>query len=338
MTLSALPAVAVIWLVFVAALVLLLIVFVEISRSNRRRERGEMFASDSFNRKTAELGLSFDECACLERLARQSSFSNKDAVLNSPLLFEKAVNDFYELHGGAENVSPVERRIIFALRSKLGHLESADKSSYVSSRQFSLGKNVTVSLPVEGGGSESVHAQVDSVDEVEWGVRVDNPERFRPFVGGKLPVRLNIPGEAVYSASVRVVGLVGNSLRFEHSVRLHKEQLRRWIRLAVRLPVHLDAGNCEQDGFLVDLSAGGILLSLPKVVPEDSLVRIRFCLPGFGEENLQVRILRQLHGGRFDDVTGGIDHSASFIGDFGEVQEHVLQYIFREREAQKMLK
>jgi hypothetical protein len=33
---------------------------------------------------------------------------------------------------------------------------------------------------------------------------------------------------------------------------------------------------------------------------------------------------------------GGVAHSASFMGDFSETQEHVLQYIFQERRAQKV--
>ncbi len=121
------------------------------------------------------------------------------------------------------------------------------------------------------------------------------------------------------------------NLVLEHSTKIHKEQLRRWIRMAVRFPVHLLTGEREMDGFLVDLSAGGILLALPEPLNEGALVHIRFFLPGFGEESLDVRILRVLHKGERDEKTGGIDHSASFIGEFGETQEHVLQYIFLER-------
>lgn len=325
------------WGLFLTLLALSLVVLVEISRSNRRREIGKMFATDKFNQKISALDLTSEERVFLERLARLSPFSNKDAVFNSPLLFEKAVNEIYAWNHGAENVSPSDRRAISSLRTRLGHLENAQRFSYVSSRQFSLGKNV--SFYIVGGDDlpVAVHTQINFVDEVCWGVHLENPALAEPLVGKKIFIRLNIPGEAVYSAEVSAKEVRGDTLFFKHSVHLHKEQLRRWIRLAVKFPVHLKMEGMELDGTLVDLSAGGILLSLPAPVPENSLVFIRFELPGFGEETLQVRILRQLHGGKINEKTGGIDHSASFIGDFGEVQEHVLQYIFREREAQKNL-
>ena len=71
-----------------------------------------------------------------------------------------------------------------------------------------------------------------------------------------------------------------------------------------------------------------------EAMPEKALVRIRFALPGFGEENLQIRILRQLHNGIPNEKNGRVDHSASFIGEFGETQERVLQYIFKVRRTQ----
>lgn len=314
---------------FVATLFLVLVVLIEISRNNRRREVGTMFASDKFDEKVAQFHLTEIEREMLERLVRLSSFSNKDSVLNSPLLFEEAVNDVYKLNHGVENISPIDCDTIGNLRKKLGHLDNAPKFSYVSTRQFVPGMDVTL-IPSERNG-ESFHRKILSLNERCWCVSLEDL-KYSDRLVRKIGVRFNIPGEAVYSTKVRVLGVNDSgTLVLKHSTKIHKEQLRRWIRLAVRFPVHLETGEKGMDGFLVDLSAGGILLALPEALDESALVRIRFLLPGFGEESLEVRILRVLHKGEMDAKTGGIDHSASFIGDFGETQEHVLQYIFQER-------
>lgn len=322
------------WIFLIVTLFLILVVLVEISRNNRRREIGKMFATEEFDQKIQALQLTSEERQMLERLVRQSSFSNKDSVLNSPILFEEAVNFVYKLNHGAENISRHDQEIISTLRKKLSHLENAALYSYTSTRQFAIGKNVSLVLQ-ENSKELSVHTQINQLDEVSWGVKNTNTFLAEYLSGKRVDVRLNIPGEAVYHANVRVIQVTSDSILLEHSTQLHKEQLRRWMRLAVNFPVKLEYKGKIIEGFLVDLSAGGILLSLPNLIPESALVQIQFLLPGFGEENLQVRILRQLHGGTPDAETGRILHSASFIGDFGETQERVLQYIFRERRAQK---
>ncbi len=317
---------------FIGTLSLVLIVLVEISRNNRRREVGKMFASDKFEAKVSAAHLSQSEVELLERIVRQSSFSNKDSILNSPILFEEAVNDVYKLNHGAENVSPADCENIRSLRQKLGHLDFAQKYSYVSTRQFLSGMDVALSLPVQKDVRQIVHRKIQMIDERCWNVNLEDARLENDIVGDKISVRFTIPGEAVYSAQVRVLGVDGSGhLTLSHSTDIRKEQLRRWLRLSVNFPVRVRNGERSLDGFLVDLSAGGILLSLPEAVPENTLVHICFGLPGFGEESLDVRILRVLHRGEVDAKTGGIDHSASFIGDFGETQEHVLQYIFHER-------
>ena len=326
------------WAFFVVSLFLLLIVLVEISRNNRRREVGKMFASDRFDEKVARFRLTEVERTMLERLVRQSPFSNKDSVLNSPLLFEEAVNAVYKLNHGVENISVSDCETIGNLRKKLGHLENVPKFSYTSTRQFVSGMDVILVLSGRRSDVPPLHRKIFSLDERCWRVHVENAALAKEFLGHKVGVRFNIPGEAVYSANVRVLDLddSGNVV-LSHSTKIHKEQLRRWIRLSVRFPVRLKSADGEFDGFLVDFSAGGILLALPEALEEGSVVHIRFLLPGFGEECPDVRILRVLHKGERDPKTGGIDHSASFVGDFGETQEHVLQYIFQERRRLRSL-
>lgn len=323
------------WALGVVFLLLSLVVLIEISRSNRRREVGKMFASEKFEEKIAQFNLTAGEKLLLDRLVRQSSFSNKDSVLNSPLLFERAVNHTYKLNHGVERIAVADKVTISALRKKLGHLENAAKFSYISTRQFAIGQEITLILRDVTGQNFSLRRNIVNATEDSLEVPVEEFRSDKPLVGTDVKIRLNIPGEAVYSADVRIIDVKNGNLVLSHSTEIHKEQLRRWLRQVVRFPVHVELGERSIEGFLVDLSAGGILLSLPGALPENFLVKIRFDLPGFGEENLQVRILRVLHGGRMNESTGGIHHSASFIGDFSETQEHILQYIFRKRRLEK---
>ena len=62
------------WIFLVATLFLILVVLVEISRSNHRREVGKMFATEAFEKKSDLLDLNSEERMMLERLVRQSDF------------------------------------------------------------------------------------------------------------------------------------------------------------------------------------------------------------------------------------------------------------------------
>ena len=84
-----------IWIGVVAIMLLLLLILVEVHRSEKRRESEEMFGSQNYENKKKLLGLTEKEMHTIEKIVRQSSFSNKDAVFNSSILFEKAVNRFY---------------------------------------------------------------------------------------------------------------------------------------------------------------------------------------------------------------------------------------------------
>ncbi len=179
----------------VATLFLVLVVLTEISRSNRRREVGKMFASDKFDEKVAQFHLSYAELAMLERLVRQSSFSNKDSVLNSPLLFEEAVNAVYKLNRGVEKIAPADCETIGNLRKKLGHLDNASKFSYISTRQFAPGMDVTLVLS-DRGRERPLHRKILSLNERFWRVPAEDAE-FRDCLGRKINVRFNRRGHLI---------------------------------------------------------------------------------------------------------------------------------------------
>jgi len=218
-------------------------------------------------------------------------------------------------------------------------VDNAHEFSFISTRQFVVGDTLSISFHDialnKQASSETV--KIAFVNEMYWGVFYKDGKlgASSSLAGRDIRIRLTRPQDAIYSSWVRVVSVDGDRLVLTHSIHLEKYQLRRWIREQVRYPVVATM----EDGFtlaglLIDLSAGGILVAFPVVCEENKKISIRFEIPGFGVENVDVQILRVLHGGR-PDASGFIAHSASFVGEFGRTQEQVLQYIFEIRKHQK---
>jgi c-di-GMP-binding flagellar brake protein YcgR len=154
-------------------------------------------------------------------------------------------------------------------------------------------------------------------------------------VGRNVRLRWTRPEDAVYTARVLVKSFDGNRLFLSHATNLEKKQLRRWVREPVDFPVVAtleDGTSCN--GVLLDLSAGGILLGLPMDCSSGQHMKIKFELPSFGEENVEIEILRNL-GHKSPQFADYFFLTASFVGAFGWTQERVLQYIFEVHEQKK---
>ena len=63
-------------------------------------------------------------------------------------------------------------------------------------------------------------------------------------------------------------------------------------------------------------------------------MRIQFELPSFGDEDVEIEILRNL-GHKNQDYPNYYCHTASFKGAFGWTQERVLQYLFETNKRKK---
>lgn len=321
-----------IWVAFIALLFLVLLALLEIHRSNYRRENEVMFGTDVFNEKVKALNLTPKEIRTLEKLVRASKFDNKDAVLNSASLFETAVADFYDFR----NVFTVRDETLAAisgLREKLGFMATNPLANVRSTRQFGVGDRVDVILE---NGAKLKHSEILWKNEKEWSVLYDSS--FGPasvFVGRRIRVRWTRPEDAVYSTWLDVRDARPGEFVIEHSIKLDKQQLRRWVRESVDFPVEAtfaDGSSCL--GMLYDLSAGGILVGLPMECASGQHVKIKFDLPSFGEQDVEIELLRSL-GRRNPKYPEFYSVTASFTGAFGWTQERVLQYIFEVHKAKK---
>ena len=311
---------------------LILLVLVEIQRSNDRRENAEMFGTRDFDIKVAEYNLTPKEIRTLEKLVRASKFENKDAVINSSHLFEAAVSDFYEFRN-VELIRDETLDAVARLRDKLKFDASNPFSVIACTRQFNVGNRVDLLLD---GVSKLKHSEILWRTEREWAVAYDGS--FGPassFVGHEVKIRWTRPEDAVYSTTIKVSNSEPGALVLRHSCQLEKQQLRRWQREIVNFDVEAefpDGTKCK--GLLYDLSAGGILIGLPVECASGLHIRIHFELPSFGPEDVEIEILRSL-GQKNAEHPELYSMTASFSGAFGWTQERVLQYIFELHKAKK---
>lgn len=320
------------WITSIALLGLVLLVLVEIHRSNDRRENEEMFGTKDFEKKVGERGLTPKEIRTLEKLVRASKFENKDAVLNSSHLFETAVGDFYDFRD-VDKVRDETLDAIMGLREKLGFDASNPLTVIVSTRQFNVGNRVDLLFD---GGAKLKYSEILTHREKYWKVSYD--DSFGPgrsYVGKEVRIRWTRPEDAVYSTYVKVMDAEPGVLVLRHSNELDKQQLRRWLREIVDFPVEVTfADGSKLSGVLYDLSAGGILIGLPQECESGLHVRIHFELPSFGPEDVEIEILRNL-GHKNSQYPDYFSMTASFTGAFGWTQERVLQYIFEVNKRKK---
>jgi hypothetical protein len=298
---------------------------VEIDLMYRRRENEVMFGTDTFNEKIKAFEFTPKEVRTLEKLVRSSKFENKDAVLNSSGLFETAVSDFYRIRN-VFDVRDETLEAVAGLRNKMGFTGSNPLSMVCSTRQFNIGDSVD--LEFENGQS---FRRVPIYERTEklWSVKIDgNIALAKSLQGSRALIRWTRMNDAVYSKRIPVVTATPDKVVFTHSDQLDKEQLRKWVRQVVNIPVEATFSDGKvQTGMLYDLSAGGILLGLAEDCKPNQQISISFELPTFGVQNVDVKILNNL-GRRNPDFPQYNSISAEFTGAYAWTQERVLQYIF----------
>ncbi len=308
----------------------LALVLIEIQLMYNHRKEEVMFGEDAFNEKIKAFEFTPKEVSTLKELVRSSKFENMDAVLNSSLLFETAVNEYYRVNGVI--AAPID-----SLRQKMGFTGANPLAMVCSTRQFNVGD--CVDLEFEG---KVVFRRAKILERTEafWSVEIDGTQaQAKAFSGERMLIRWTRINDAVYSTTLSVDSATRSKLVFHHSTHLDKEQLRKWVREVVDFPVEATfADGKKQSGVLYDLSAGGILLGLSEDCKPDQQISISFELPTFGVQNVDVKVLNNL-GRRNPNFPLYNSISAVFTGSYAWTQERVLQYIFevnRKTKTKKM--
>jgi c-di-GMP-binding flagellar brake protein YcgR len=311
---------------------MMLVVLFEVHRINFRRENEVMFGTKAFDDKVEAMGFTDKEKRTLDKIIRYSSFENKDAVLNSSRLFEDAVDNFYDIR----NVFSVRDETLAAvesLRNKLSFTASNPLAEIYSTRQFNVGDRIDLLLE---NGLRIKRSEIMARSEKEWVITFDTSDGTSfSLVNKEIKVRWTRPDDAIYTAVLPVRQVDAGHLVLLHSSSLDKKQLRRWVREQVAFPVTaVFQDGSSIGGTLLDLSAGGIMVGLPKECYPGQHMRIQFELPSFGDEDVEIEILRNL-GHKNQDYPHYYCHTASFKGAFGWTQERVLQYLFETNKRKK---
>ena len=313
----------------------LAIVLIEMQLMYKRRENDVMFGTEAFNEKIKAFEFTPKEVRTLEKLVRMSKFENKDAVLNSSLLFEKAVNDFYHVRD-VFKVRDETLEAIASLRRKMDYTGSNPLTMVCSTRQFNIGDRVDLEF---SNGMVVKRAPIIGRSEKYWSVQFDGLENLAKSIKGMhATIRWTRMNDAVYSTKLVVEAAMPGMIEFCHAENLEKEQLRKWVREVVDFPVKakfLDGR--VLNGMLYDLSAGGILLGLPEDCKPDQQFSISFELPTFGVQKVDVKVLNNL-GHRNPNFPMYFSIAAVFTGSYAWTQERVLQYIFEVNRKTKSKK
>lgn len=301
------------------------LVLIEIQLMYNRRENEVMFGTDAFNEKIKAFEFTPKEVRTLEKLVRTSKFENKDAVLNTSILFENAVNEFYRVRN-VLSVRDETLEAVASLRRKMGFTGANPLTMVCSTRQFNEGDRIDLEFEDFRVIKRSV---IVDRSEKNWSVQVEGLDAVsKNLAGMRVLVRWTRVNDAVYSTRLPVISATSDKIVFNHSEQLNKDQLRKWIREVVDFPVEAkleDGRACS--GMLYDISAGGLLLGLPENCRPDQKISITFELPTFGEQNVDVKILNNL-GHRNPNFPMYFSVSAVFTGTYAWTQEHILQYIF----------
>ncbi|WP_407458214.1 PilZ domain-containing protein [Fibrobacter sp.] len=322
----------IVWIASIIIMFMTLVVLFEVHRINFRRENEVMFGTKAFDDKVEAMGFTDKEKRTLDKIIRYSSFENKDAVLNSSRLFEDAVDNFYDIR----NVFSVRDETLAAvesLRKKLSFTASNPLAEIYSTRQFNVGDRIDLLLE---NGLRIKRSEIMARSEKEWVITFDTSDGTSfSLVNKEIKVRWTRPDDAIYTAVLPVRQVDAGHLVLLHSSSLDKKQLRRWVREQVAFPVTaVFQDGSSIGGTLLDLSAGGIMVGLPKECYPGQHMRIQFELPSFGDEDVEIEILRNL-GHKNQDYPHYYCHTASFKGAFGWTQERVLQYLFEINKRKK---
>lgn len=320
-----------IWLAFIFCLCLALIVLLEIKRINYRREHEEMFGTKTFDEKVLQLNFSDKEKRTLDKIIRYSSFENKDAVLNSAEFFESAVSNFYDIRNVLD-VRDETLDAITSIRNKLNFIAKNPLAAVYSTRQFSVNDRIDLILDND---VKVKHSQIIAINEKNWVVTYDSDFLEPVYINKSIKIRWTRPEDAIYSTTVFIQSISSKYLVLSHASSFEKRQLRRWVRMQVDFPVLATfEDSSTSNGALLDLSAGGIMLGIPRACNPGESLRIKFDLPSFGTEDVEIQILRNL-GHKSETYPSYYCLTASFSGAFGWTQERVLQYLFEANKEKK---
>jgi c-di-GMP-binding flagellar brake protein YcgR len=317
---------AVLLLVAFIILIVIIIVIYEIHRSNKAKKELQEISWQVFDATVAALKLSEQSISLLKDIIKESDLQDPNTITKSPHIFESCLEAYYQ-NKNIELISTETFEQIRALRKILEFLPMSRDMAFTSTRQFNINDRCLISTNNNKG-----MCLITDILEQNWSITKLEGQEIK--ANSQISISLNRPGEAEYKFKTTVIKTENNNLILSHTNQLTRVQLRNWVRIEVNIPVEItqmENGKVGDilSGRIIDMSGGGVGLNIPEEIPNQSKLFLNFDLPGQGRiKDLPVKVVR---------VAGKI-HSVAFDGDFYQIQEQIIQYIFEKQRQDSLEK
>ena len=323
---------AVLLLIAAVLLLILFVMFYETRRVNKIKHALLTVAMAKFDFQVEKLNLRLSSTAILKRIVQKSGLQDPSSIMKFSYVFEDSLDKYYE----SEKIESIPNEMlaqISALRRELGFSPLPKGSAMTSTRQFCIGDKCTIQIPeTDPPTHQGVCCIVDS-DERQWSVtRPDGP----PVEAGT-PARVSLTrqGDAEYTFLAQVRADLNDALVLQHTSRLNRTQQRNWLRVDVNLPVSVTLMEESYvgdilSGKIVDISGGGLRMTLPARLPDRSMLLLNFVLPGHGQiSDLLVHVVRVADP--LDGNRSKIVYSVAFADKIDLGHEKIMKYVFEKQ-------
>jgi c-di-GMP-binding flagellar brake protein YcgR len=335
----------------VSTLLLSLLIVPKVMRGRDKKQQAN-FAASYFTEESKRLGLNTDDRGWATQLCASQKDSPLFEVLQSPVLFEKAVHAFLlDKAKEGTHVLATASEAVSRIRFKLGFRELSVEHPLVSTRNISPGVGGAL-FPLPSGRDPLIkRVRVMDGGELNFVISVNADDSAILKPGQSYRFIFTRKGDAAYSADVELHSIGADGLyRFYHTLNLFRQQSRRFARVDVR--VVSEAKLKTRDGKVpdpeqpeltepvsitfLDISAGGASFVCEKPFCRNDVLAVSFAIKGSRKIQLDARVLRTetLDGA----AIGKTRHHIEFQDIDDNTRELLVKYVLdRQMHQRKMI-
>ena len=321
-------------LLLIASLVVLIIaaVFFEIRRSNKIKREMQALAMAKFDVHAEKINLRLSSVAILKNIALKSGLQDPISILKFSHVFESSLEKYYE----SEKIESIAIEMLVQisnLRRELGFSPLPKGIALTSTRQFCSGDKCLVRIPENDPPVPDGVCYVIDSEERKWSVT--RPDWPQVQAGAWVWMSLTKQGDAEYTFRTQVLEDSMGEFVLCHTSKLHRTQQRNWLRIDVDIPVKITLMDEPHvgdilSGKIIDISGGGLGMTIAAKLQKNSMLLLNFELPGRGKiTDLHVKVVRV--AGPRDGNLSRFVHSAAFDGETDLTREKIIQYVFEKQ-------
>ncbi|MCL2878497.1 MAG: PilZ domain-containing protein, partial [Acidobacteria bacterium] len=267
----------------------------------------------------------------------KSGLQDPSSIMKFSHVFENSLDKYYEREK-IESISMEMLVQISILRKELGFSPLPRGIALSSTRQVCSGDKCIVQIPESDPPMHDGICYVLDSEERQWSItRPDCP----PVQAGTwVNINLTKPGDAEYTFKTQVLEDLSEELVLRHTSKLNRTQQRNWLRIDVDIPVSvtlMEEPNIGDilSGKIIDISGGGLGMTLAVKLPKNTMLLLSFELPGRDKIiDLPVKVVRV--AGPLGGSSSKVVHSVSFECETDLACEKIIQYVF-EKQRENLL-